>query len=220
MPRFFRCLFMKEWSYDWEHKIEITTPNGNTAVETDKGWDYFCYYRDLGDKRSLQKVADHFNKTKGHIHKNYNKKYDWQRRISEKKEYDIWLKKKLLQDSQDELLKKNRQETAEDNHILRCLQQDLAIRLGYIKDPETDEYNPDPNLEFLDGVDRLLKMPQAFSTNRKDAYRANEMPDKINDKQEHEVNGEMSLNHDIKRIFSKDRIRERYNAKRNNQPTN
>ena len=44
--------------------------------ESSKIYSYFCFYRDLGNSRTIEKVAEKFSKS-ATIMNRYSSKYDW-----------------------------------------------------------------------------------------------------------------------------------------------
>lgn len=188
---------MKEWTYDWEHKIKITTPQGKQKTETNKCFEYFNCFKRI---KSIVKTAEHFGKNPGYMQQ-VATKYEWQRRVSEMMEYETHIKDKELREQQTDLVATIKNETDEDNKALRKAEQDILVQLGYIKDPVTKEFKPNHDVSKIRLIETLTSIQKALSNNRRDMYRAVGLPDKLNDKQVHEAEvvntGVFELNHDF-----------------------
>lgn len=170
---------MREWTHDWEHKINIITEKGNVRKETNLAYEYFCFFRNCG---SIAETARHFEKNDNYM-RQIATKYRWQERLSEKKEYDNQIAEEELTKERNKFLSNIKKEVEEDNQALRRAEQDVLIQLGYIKNPKTKKYEPNHDVDKLKLLKTLSDIQKSLSTNRKDMYRAYGLPDKINDKQ-------------------------------------
>ena len=203
---------MKEWSYDWEHKIHIITPKGYKRLETDIAYTYFQYYRSLGFRRSFTKVAEHFGVSVVTI-KEYAEKYNWQARLDEEQEYLSFIDNEDLTEKRSNLLKFNQEDTEQDKKILLKLEEVYLVKLGMIPDPKTNTFNPDPNIDIDDATNQLTKIMYMKSRNRDDGYRAHGLPKNINDNQRIEHTGELEISTRLKKIFDKKRVNDLYGTK-------
>lgn len=164
----------------YDNRITITTPKGRKRLETDIAWELFCEYRDMGKKRSYQKVANHFNRSLPYIQE-VAEKYDWQNRIHEmvddQKKAD---KKKKLKDKKN-TIKRHR-------NLFRDAQAKLLRDIEKIDEDDTMS-----NLEKAKAkaplYDKLFRAVEGERT-------ANYLPKQYNDKQK--VEAETKITGDIK----------------------
>lgn len=165
----------------FNNRITITTPTGQQRLETDIAWEFFCHYRDLGEKRSYQKVAKDFGKTKAYVEQ-IAKKYDWQKRIHEMVDYEQEQKKK-------EKLRKKKNTVKRHENIFKTAQADIQKDIESIdNDPlmsQTDKAKAKATL-----YDKLYKAIEGERT-------AIHLPKQYNDKQkveaETQVKGDLTL---------------------------
>lgn len=75
------------------------------AFDTDKSFQAFCIYRDMGAERSLEKLSQKLGKTKVNFEQ-FSVKYRWQERVAA---YDVWLDTLNLEDTE------KRQKLIKDN---------------------------------------------------------------------------------------------------------
>lgn len=76
--------------------------------ETDPAFDAFCYYRDMGEERSLRKVIEILSCNPGLIER-WSKKHGWVMRV---KEYDNWKKQEEAKLFHEQRLKAIRQQAS------------------------------------------------------------------------------------------------------------
>lgn len=187
---------MTEWTYDWAHRIYITTPKGHRRQETDVAWEYFAYYRDLGYERTKTKVADKYKVPLRNIQE-YAKKYRWDSRITEMTQYEDQQKQKKLHAKQETVLTQLQKDTIADNKILTAIEKAILIEAGLIENANgIKEKTTKQNLTTIGNT--LSQINIAKRSNRQDILRAYNMPEKINDKQnvnmESEVTAEVKAN--------------------------
>ena len=165
----------------WKTRITIITPKGNEKVETNNAYEKFCYYRDLGEKRSYQKVADHYNISLPAI-KNMAKKYDWQNRLHEMVDAELEQKRK-------ENARKKKATVKRHKTTGKKSQEDIQKLIDNILDNSMI-----PDDEKAKAVAPLYhQLFKAIDVERT----ANHLPKQYNDKQKveatNEINGELKL---------------------------
>ena len=185
---------MTEWTYDWTHRIYITTPKGNKRQETDVAWEYFTSYRDMGYERTKTEVAKKYN-VKVNTICDYAAKYNWDNRIQEMDQYNDQQKQKKLQSQQETVLTQLQKDTINDNKILTAIEKAILIEAGLLPDENgKTEKTTKQNLTTIGNT--LSQINIAKRSNRQDILRAFNMPEKINDKQE--VNMESEVTAEVK----------------------
>lgn len=185
---------MTEWTYDWAHRIYITTPKGHRRQETDVAWEYFTCYRDMGYERTHVKVAKKYGKEIDTI-RTYANKYNWDSRINEMTQYEDHQKQKKLHAQQETVLTQLQKDTLDDNKILTAIEKAILIEAGLIENQDgIKEKTTKQNLTTIGNT--LSQINIAKRSNRQDILRAFNMPEKINDKQE--VNMESEVTAEVK----------------------
>ena len=130
------------------HHLE---PWDRQAEETDKAWQYFQIYRNLGYGRTYKKVADAVNVSDSNIH-TYAKKHNWAERVHQ---WDIY-QDKIFQAERAYALKEMAYKQAENiNNAIQA----MMVPINGLLDRATD---PDLKAEFLrTDLDDLIKAAQA-----------------------------------------------------------
>ena len=150
----------------WKERITITTPKGRTKLETDKAYDKFCYFRDLGETRTYVKVAEKYCINVKTV-KLLAKKYDWKNRISEMVDVE------KEQERKKTLKRKN---ATEQEKILKLIQNIY----------DNSEMSDDEKAKAVAPLyTSYAKMVEVERT-------ANNLPVRYNDKQKVEANTEIS----------------------------
>ena len=169
----------KEWSFDWEHEVYITTPGGQRRKETSKCYEVRMYYQNLGPTRTQSQTAKHFNLTQQRVSE-IAIKYGWDDIISEMNEYYSWLSHITLKEAQDNFLEQTQSEVKEELQWLRLAIKDLSIKLGFIPNPDTGKKEPDESVDYIKGLKAYKNLVSSLKDLRSMAYRAVGLADKLN----------------------------------------
>lgn len=164
----------------YDNRITITTPKGKERLETNRAWEYFCYYRDM-EKRSYQRVADHFGRSKKAIEE-VAKKYDWQNRIAEMVDDEQKKKKKEKLRKKRATIKRHRDTGKKAQEDIQALINDIRTNTMLSEDEKAKAIAPLYN--------QLFKAIEVERT-------ANHLPKQYNDKQkveaETQVTGDLNI---------------------------
>ena len=160
----------------WKERITITTPKGRTKLETDKAYDKFCYFRDLGETRTYVKVAEKYCINVKTV-KLLAKKYDWKNRISEMVDAEKEQERKKTLKRKNATKKKHRDVGAKEQEKILKLIQNIY---------DNSEMSDDEKAKAVAPLyTSYAKMVEVERT-------ANNLPVRYNDKQKVEANTEIS----------------------------
>jgi len=180
---------MKDWSFDWEHAVEIPNPNYDenkprskkVLTETAKCLELKLYYFSLPlHKRTKKTVAEHFNYKNDSVVRRAAKKYHWDDTEKEEQEYYAWLSQTTLKEAQDALLETIQSEVKEEIKLIRFALMDLSVKLGFIPHPQTKVKEQDPEIDYIKGINAYKSLVSSLKGLRAMAYRAVGLADKLN----------------------------------------
>ena len=168
---------MGDWSFSWENKVER---------ESEKAFNYFIKYLELGEKRSLAKLRDSTgNNISLRQLKTYSSKYRWQERINEKMAYDRTLESQKLKEDQADTLEDIGKSAKVDGLILQSSQERLLYEAGLVKDKKTGEYIGIPTVDIYTVCSLLPQLIFAKEKVNNQKLRAVKLPKEIKDNNYH-----------------------------------
>ena len=184
---------MKE-PYFWNNKIKDS--EGNEESNTSQK------YRNWWIRNGcppIVKVCSHFGLTAVNtFYNNHVARYGWRTIEDEAIAYYNYLFDKDMVKEKVRVLKDTQKENEERLRIHKRRRTELLIRLGVARNPITNKYEKDPNINEHTAWAEIMEIDKRISAIQKDLYSSYRISEKVNDKLKVEQQGELTLNQNIK----------------------